>query len=174
MTRQLKYKILKLYHTVYRGGGGISHGEILSSGHLTAGANFKGEGVGGKATLDLHSPFSPSFPFSCCVACHTCRACPFILSASMLRRLREQRSCSKYNLPDFTRHGRCHQVRWNVILLSGNIRTDYCVSLKSLSVLYFRYFDLQRKTWAAFFVSYFTPFYHFITRGQKVSGSFMS
>ena len=72
--RQLKYKILKLYHTVYQGGG-ISHGEILLSGHLTAGANLKGEGVGGKATLDLHSPFSPSFPFSCCVACHTCHTC---------------------------------------------------------------------------------------------------
>ena len=57
MTRQLKYKILKLYHTVYRGGGGIFHGEILLSGHLTAGANFKGEGVGGKATLDPRFPF---------------------------------------------------------------------------------------------------------------------
>ena len=163
MICQLKCKILKLYHTVYQGGGGISHGEILLSGHLTA----------GKATLDLRSPFSPSFPFSC-VACHACHAYPFILSASMLRRLWDQRYCRKYNIPDFTRHGCCHQVSWNVILLSWNIKTDYCVSLKSLSVLYFRYFDLQRITWAAFFVSYFTPFYHFITRGQKVSGSFMS
>ena len=121
----------------------------------------------------VFSPFSPSFPFPC-VACHACHAYPFILSASMLRRLWDQRYCRKYNIPDFTRHGCCHQVSWNVILLSWNIKTDYCVSLKSLSVLYFRYFDLQRITWAAFFVSYFTPFYHFITRGQKVSGSFMS
>ena len=121
----------------------------------------------------VFSPFSPSFPFPC-VACHACHAYPFIFSASMLRRLWDQRYCRKCNIPDFTRHGCCHQVSWNVILLSWNIKTDYCVSLKSLSVLYFRYFDLQRITWAAFFVSYFTPFYHFITRGQKVSGSFMS
>ena len=76
---------------------------------------WKGRGWEGKATLDLHSPFSPSFPFPC-VACHACCARSFILSASVLSRLWEQRYCWEYNIPDFTRHGCCHQVTWNVIL----------------------------------------------------------
>ena len=82
----------------------------------------------------VFSPFSPSFPFPC-VACHACHAYPFIFSASMLRRLWDQRYCRKCNIPDFTRHGCCHQVSWNVILLSWNIKTHYCVSLKSLSIV---------------------------------------
>ena len=119
-------------------------------------------------------PFPLLFPFLVSPAMHVMHAHLFSAPARVLSRLWEQRYCWEYNIPDFTRHGCCHQVTWNVILLSCNIKTDYCVSLKSLSVLYRRYFELQRITWAAFFVSYFTPFYHFITRGQKVSCLFMS
>ena len=172
MIRQLKYKILKNCTTQYIGGGrggNIPRGKFFYEDTRLQAQTWKGRGWEVKAILDLHSPFSPSFPFPC-IACDACHAWPFIPSASILRKLWEQRYCWKCNIPDLTRHGCCHQIRWNVILLSWNIKTDYCVSLKSLS----RYFDLQKITWATFFVSYFTPFYHFITRGQKVSDSFMS
>ena len=160
MIRQLKYKVRKNCTTQYigarRGGGG---GQFFYEDTRLQAQTWKGRGWEGKAILDLHSPFSPSFPVS--PAMH-------VMHGHL-----EQRDCWKCNIPDLTRHGCCHQISWNVILLSWNIITDYCASLKSLSILYSRYFDLQKITWGAFFVSYFTPFYHFITRGQKVSDSFM-
>ena len=145
MIRQLKYKIRKNCTTQYIGAGGGGGG-----------------GGGKRKPVSISTlPFPLLFPFLVSPAMH-------VMHGHL-----EQRYCWKCNIPDLTRHGCCHQVSWNVILLSWNIITDYCVSLKSLSILYSRYFDLQKITWAAYFVSYFTPFYHFITRGQKVSDSFM-